>query len=355
MNEKITMQDIIEQIAKKHGMTRKDSEAFVRGMFELIAEALATESYVRIKGLGTFKLTEVDSRESVNVNTGERIEIQGHTKISFTPDTTMKDQINKPFAHFETVMLNDGTRTEDMEAEVLNVETTVEEAIAEQLPAEESVVLQPVEEEVLPAIEEPVSMPEPAAEEETVLPAEEEVQAEEPTPVPEEVAVAEEKPSESEEERKTLWGIILAIILILCVAGGIYWYMQSTPDEPQRPTTAVETPQKEVPMTQPQDTVVQEIKTDSIVASEPTQEVPTAVKPETPKVVLSDTIEYEITGTMTTLTLQPGETLVKLALRFYGTKNLWHYIVQHNQDVITDADRVPIGTTLRIPELSIKR
>ena len=60
-------------------------------MFELIEEALVTEKYVKVKGLGTFKLTEVESRESVNVNTGERIEIQGHTKISFTPDSSMKD------------------------------------------------------------------------------------------------------------------------------------------------------------------------------------------------------------------------------------------------------------------------
>lgn len=70
-------------------------------MFELIEEALVTEKYVKVKGLGTFKLTEVESRESVNVNTGERIEIQGHTKISFTPDSSMKDLINKPFAHLK--------------------------------------------------------------------------------------------------------------------------------------------------------------------------------------------------------------------------------------------------------------
>ncbi len=294
MNEKITMQDIIDQVAKKHDMPRKDAEAFVRGMFELITDALDTENYVKIKGLGTFKLTEVDSRESVNVNTGERIEIQGHTKITFTPDATMKDQINKPFAHFETVILNEGTRTEDMEAE------------------------------------------------ETVLPLEEEIPVEEATPVVQVEAAAVEE----EAERKTPWGVIIAIILVLCLAGGIYWFMQSTPDEPQTPTTTVvETPKEETLPVQPQDTVAQEeVKADSVVAVEPKQ-----------KVILNDTIEYEITGTKTTLTLQPGETLVKLALRFYGTKNLWHYIVQHNQNVITDANVVPVGTTLRIPELSPKK
>jgi nucleoid DNA-binding protein len=108
MNEKITLQDLVELLSEKNDMTKKNADAFLRCMFDLIEEALTNEKYVKIKGLGTFKLTEVDSRESMNVNTGERIEIQGHTKISFTPDTTMKELINKPFSHFETVILNDG-------------------------------------------------------------------------------------------------------------------------------------------------------------------------------------------------------------------------------------------------------
>ena len=70
MSEKVTIQDIIELLAEKHSMTKKDAEIFVKGMFELIEEALATEKYVKVKGLGTFKLTEVESRESVNVSTG---------------------------------------------------------------------------------------------------------------------------------------------------------------------------------------------------------------------------------------------------------------------------------------------
>ncbi len=100
MSEKVTIQDIIELLAEKHSMTKKDAEIFVKGMFELIEEALVTEKYVKVKGLGTFKLTEVESRESVNVNTGERIEIQGHTKISFYSDSSMKDLINKTIRSF---------------------------------------------------------------------------------------------------------------------------------------------------------------------------------------------------------------------------------------------------------------
>ena len=104
MIEKITLQDIVNLLCEKQGTSPKEAETFVRTMFDLIEEALTNEKYVKIKGLGTFKLTEVNSRESVHVNTGERIEIQGHSKVSFTPDTSMKELINKPFSHFETVV-----------------------------------------------------------------------------------------------------------------------------------------------------------------------------------------------------------------------------------------------------------
>ena len=110
MNKKITLQDIIESLIQKHSMERKDAEAFVKGMFDLIEDTLTTEKLVKIKGLGTFKLIDVDSRESINVNSGERFRIEGHSKISFIPDSTLKNIINKPFSHFDTVILNDGDR-----------------------------------------------------------------------------------------------------------------------------------------------------------------------------------------------------------------------------------------------------
>ena len=146
MNEKITLQDLINLFSEKQGISKKDAELFVRSLFDLIEEALAAEKYVKVKGLGTFKLTEVDSRESVNVNTGERIEIQGHTKVSFTPDTTMKDLINKPFAHFETVILNDGVELEDTPVEVPEA-LEMEEVVAPivEIPTEVKI---PVQEEV---------------------------------------------------------------------------------------------------------------------------------------------------------------------------------------------------------------
>ena len=131
MNERLTIQDLTDLLAAKHSMTKKDAEAFVKEFFLLIEQALENEKTVKIKGLGTFKLIDVDSRESVNVNTGERFQIKGHTKVSFSPDANLRDTINKPFAHFETVVLNENTILEDTPIEDAEEEEAGEEASAQ--------------------------------------------------------------------------------------------------------------------------------------------------------------------------------------------------------------------------------
>ena len=136
MNKKITLQDIIESLIQKHSMERKDAEAFVKGMFDLIEDTLSTEKLVKIKGLGTFKLIDVDSRESINVNSGERFRIEGHSKISFIPDSALKNIINKPFSHFETVILNDGTSLEDTDVILENPSNILSDESSEDLQEE---------------------------------------------------------------------------------------------------------------------------------------------------------------------------------------------------------------------------
>lgn len=122
MNDRLTIQDFTDLLAAKHSMNKKDAEAFVKEFFFLIEQALEDEKYVKIKGLGTFKLIDVDSRESVNVNTGERFQIQEHSKVSFTPDANLRDTINKPFSHFETVVLNEKTVLPDTPIEEMGEE-----------------------------------------------------------------------------------------------------------------------------------------------------------------------------------------------------------------------------------------
>ena len=393
MNEKITLQDLVELLSEKNDMTKKNADAFLRCMFDLIEEALTNEKYVKIKGLGTFKLTEVDSRESMNVNTGERIEIQGHTKISFTPDTTMKELINKPFSHFETVILNDGVELEDtpfdiepkveemademvekiIEEPQVEVEPVVEvkvevaeepvvsPVVDEPIPVEEvseAVEEEPKEVEAVvdeePEVSEPVDIEEkPVEVEEKVEPIEEEIS--------EEVSIPEEKVEEKPEivipevprsENKTTFKVLIGIIvvLLLIILFGVYWifFRQEKVDTnwdysaPVKETASVV--QVEEQQAVKEDTL---LVSEEITVAQPVQEEQTMVLPED--------VVYEITGTITTLTLEPGQTLVKLALKYYGSKNFWPYIVQHNPDVIKDADRVPKGATIKIPKLEPKK
>jgi nucleoid DNA-binding protein/LysM repeat protein len=114
MMEKISIQEIATVLIEKNGLKRKEAEQFVLTMFDLIKESLATDRVVKVKGLGTFKVVDIEARESVNVNTGERVLIEGHDKITFTPDNTMKELVNKPFSQFETVVLNEGVTFDDM-------------------------------------------------------------------------------------------------------------------------------------------------------------------------------------------------------------------------------------------------
>ena len=111
---KITIQEIATKLTEQNGLSKKEATLFVNMMFETIREAVEQDKAVKVKGLGTFKIIDVDDRESVNVNTGERVLIEGHNKITFTPDVLMKELVNKPFSQFETIVLNDGVDFKDV-------------------------------------------------------------------------------------------------------------------------------------------------------------------------------------------------------------------------------------------------
>ena len=406
MNEKITLQDLVNLLCEKQGINPKDAELFVRSMFELIEEALAKDKYVKIKGLGTFKLTEVESRESVHINTGERIEIQGHTKISFTPDTTMKDLINKPFAHFEPVVLNDGVELEETpvenatdEAPIIEApqpepiveipaptEEPVEEPVAEESIAEESVVEeQPTEktitEEVIaiekPIVEEPIweetalqesaeeevptiETEEPAEEIPTIEPQQEIIETkEEVTEKPESIeenpseekvmeTIVEEKVVEESKEKsinRILWGII--VVLVLIILFGAYWMFFRSENTPEViPSAPVQKEQVAEPATVAEEKLQEEtLKTVQFIELSAEE----LRKERVPS--LADTLDYQIVGTQEEYTLQKGETIIRASVRFFGTKKYWPYIVKHNMDVLPDPDNIPAGIRIKIPKL----
>ena len=228
--------DLASLLAEKHGISHKEAEMFVSLLFDIAKGALHAQKQVKIKGLGTFKLTSVSSRESIDVNTGQRILIEGRDKVSFTPDAAMKNLVNRPFAQFETVILKDDVDFTDIDKKY---DEKVEE---EALPTEEPVQETPVVEEA-PIVEEPV-VEEPIVEE----PVQEEPIVEEPPVAPMQAAFVdvenntqednvineESEDYEDEMERKRSEELAkklsrsnsiiigLAVALVLLLAYGLY-------------------------------------------------------------------------------------------------------------------------------------
>ena len=132
---KYTIQQLAEILVKKNGLNEKEAQDFVVAIFEIVKEGLEQDKLVKIKGFGTFKIIDIDPRASINVNTGERVLIEGHQKITFTPDAVMKEMVNRPFSQFETVILNDGVDLSEIDR-TYNFEpdnnTGVEESETEQ-------------------------------------------------------------------------------------------------------------------------------------------------------------------------------------------------------------------------------
>lgn len=374
MNEKVNIQNLIELLVEKHRITPKEAEEFVKTFFAVIEEGLEQDKYVKIKGLGTFKLIGVESRGSIDVNTGERIEIQGHTKVSFTPDSALKELINRPFGHFETVILNENTVLED---------TPIEKAGEDELDTISEIPSEPAS----PLIESVIATEKVATEEDA-----DEQQKEEG-----EISTTEETLKNSQQKEDTDEGVLqqtdikenkdngliwfmIALACVFLVCAGIVFYLYypdlqeesipvSSEEEYTYPTVTMGLQQDSIQgdsLKRTEDTL--RIPQPTIVEENPAskQQVENKVVPEEPQKVDKkttvksqpvnpDSVNYEIVGTETTYTVKEGETLTRISLRFYGTKALWPYIVKHNADVLKNPNNVTSGTTLKIPKLIKKQ
>jgi nucleoid DNA-binding protein len=216
---KLTIQDIAKVLVEKSGLTQKEANKFATEMFSIIQQRLEEDELVKIKGFGTFKIINVEARESVSVRTGERVMIDSHAKVTFTPDTVMKELVNKPFSQFETVVLNDGVEfddvAEDNEEDVAPVDDVVN-------PVEETPVVEMAQVEEEPQVVETPQIEEEPQVEETPM-----VKLAEDEPVEEE-PVADEEPVEEESSWKK-WLLAVAVVLVLMglsAYGGYYYAMQ---------------------------------------------------------------------------------------------------------------------------------
>ncbi|MBR1597250.1 MAG: HU family DNA-binding protein [Phocaeicola sp.] len=390
MNEKVSLQDLAAMVADDCKISRKKADQFIRDMFDVILEALKKEKYVKIKGLGTFKLTEVSPRVSVNVSTGERFEIQGHRKITFTPENKIKELINKPFAHFEPVVLNEGVQFDDVlddiekdvemdteevaEKSVIPETTTVEEETKEQEPEpvqEEAVVDKPILEETKEELVEEAPEVEKNPEVEKIA----EIPTEEPMPetsIEEKPVVVSPDPIPlMQTKKKTPWGWIIGVLCALLIIVLVVWLL--VPKTTKEVPYEIYQPEKAVVSSTPADTL-QQRKKDEVAPTQPEpvkEEVVTPKPVETPKPVapavqpavpalstnvvketIADTLEYRITGLKTTYTLKEGETLARVAANFYQNRRLWPYIAKYNKDILPNVNRVVPGMVIRVPELA---
>ena len=197
---RLTIQEIAKVLVAKNGLDRSQANRFATELFAIIQERLEKNDQVKVKGLGTFKVITVDARESVSVRTGGRVMIEEHSKITFTPDATMKELVNKPFSQFETVVLNDNVEFDDLkeqpaDSEFEDIKDDLTEAELVQLEKYEEELAVKKEESVIQQEEPVVQQEEPVVQQQEPIVAEPVVKQEEP--VVEEPVVEVEQPKET--------------------------------------------------------------------------------------------------------------------------------------------------------------
>ncbi|MBO1362770.1 HU family DNA-binding protein [Prevotella sp. A2931] len=242
----IKINDLIQDVAKEQGLSKVEMEKFVSLMIDVLNEGLQADRLVKVKGLGTFKVASVSARESINVNTGERIIIEGRDKISFTPEATLRDFVNRPFAQFETVTINEGVDIEALnssETEVAPTEDSQEitntadvQEIVGATKQEENVCMFAVEneDEVCDEIieddkptDETSTVPNASADEECIMTADSnECNDEENSNVAVQYEVNSQSSQQSLKHIIILLSVLCLVLLCVCVGGFYYMFTQ---------------------------------------------------------------------------------------------------------------------------------
>ena len=409
---RLTIQEIAKVLVAKNGLEPSRANRFATELFAIIQERLEKNDLVKVKGLGTFKVITVDARESVSVRTGGRVMIEEHSKITFTPDATMKELVNKPFSQFETVVLNDNVEFDDLKEQAADSEF---EDIKDDLTEEELVQLEKYEEELAVQQQEP-----PVKQEELVVKEEESlVQQEEPViqqqePVVEEPlvdveqpkdtpavaplidvteATHEEKPEETPEETtdtldndveeektnllfKWVWMALGAICLVgISAAGGYYYGCQQTalaalsdtvvirdtvyvPES--QDTTSVKT--FEVPAQIAEAANVETPKAEEVKAEKPKAEAPKVEKPKAEPAPEVDKYAekdervrlgaYRIVGLDHEVKVLQGQTFYSICRAHLGA-DMECYIEVYNN--LPRNPQIKAGQVIKIPKLQLKK
>ena len=360
---KLTIQDIAKVLVEKSGLTQKEANKFATEMFSIIQQRLEEDELVKIKGFGTFKIINVEARESVSVRTGERVMIDSHAKVTFTPDTVMKELVNKPFSQFETVVLNDGVEFDDVAEDNEEDVAPVEDVIS---PVEELPVVEMAQVEEEPQVVETPQIEEEPQVEETPM-----VTLAEDEPVEEE-PVADEEPVEEEFSWKK-WLLAVAVVLVLMglsAYGGYYYAMQKMSAQKTETATIkkdeVATPEKPVDsVAVAKDTVVAapvevaqtEVKAEESVKKEETakQEVKEPAEEPDPYAAKDERVRlgaYRIVGTAEEVKVLPGQTFYSICRAHLGP-DMQCYVEVYNN--LPKDPKIKEGQVIKIPKLKPKK
>ena len=398
---KLTLNNIAKVLVEKNGLEPKEAMMFTTAMFDLIHDRLNEEGIVKVKGLGTFKMIRVEARESINVRTGERVLIDSHAKITFTPDAVMKELVNKPFSQFETVVLNDDVEFTDMKSE----ETTDETNNSEQSESLVDVVSEggtpepapePAPEPVAEVAPEPAPevAPEPVAEptpEPTPVVAPEPVAevAPEPTPivapeptreVPEPTVPSADEESEEntsavqtcyeEDEEESHWHRNIGwafLVLVLMAASAVGGYLYGVGQIPSQTAMADTVSAVKVNPVVTDTLVNDSLKADSVAVKTEAKHEDKAASEEQPQEKTSQNLHdkyaemdarvrtgaYKITGLDREVKVRAGDNLKRIARRELGSDDMVCYIEVFNK--MNASAELKEGQTIKIPALKLKK
>ena len=390
---KLTLNNIAKVLVEKNGLEPKEAMMFTTAMFDLIHDRLNEEGIVKVKGLGTFKMIRVEARESINVRTGERVLIDSHAKITFTPDAVMKELVNKPFSQFETVVLNDDVEFTDMKSEETTDETNnseqseslvdvvseggtpepapepAPEPVAEVAPEPAPVVAPEPVAEVAPEPA-PVVAPEPVAEvapeptrevpEPTVPSADEE--SEENTSAVQ--TCYEEDEEESHWHRNIGWAFLVLVLMAASAVGGYLYGVGQIPSQTAMADTVSAVKVNPVVT----DTLVNDsLKADSVAVKTEAKHEDKAASEQQPQEKTSQNLHdkyaemdarvrtgaYKITGLDREVKVRAGDNLKRIARRELGSDDMVCYIEVFNK--MNASAELKEGQTIKIPALKLKK
>ena len=361
MNEKISFPDLVGLLSSKMNITKKEAETFLKEFFTVSTEVITSGEELRINGLGLFKPIWVEARGSINIQTGEPVEIPGHYKLSFIPDKVLREAVNAPFSSFSVEVLNDHVPIEDMTAgPSQDIDENNDICNTENVELQDSKEIREKEEEdepIEPAheyIQEDKSADEESSE--STVSSQEIEKFQEEIIQPESETKVEEKEEDCYEDylrksasRKSFWwGVLSAFgIIIICLAGGIFFMGNDSPYVVKIGEYTLSLGKQSIdsrPMNNNPESVVlpenkdtlSEMEKDSVLKDSVISASPLAA-PEVKPVIE---------------TIRSGVFLTTLARKYFGHKAFWVYIYEENKDVIKNPNQVPIGTRLTIPSAS---